>query len=40
MSHTRHFLTLNDLNRDELLALLKRASELKLFSEAVSRTIL
>ena len=29
MSHTRHFLTLNDLNRDELLALLKRASELK-----------
>ena len=29
MSHTRHFLTLNDLTRDELLALLKRASELK-----------
>ena len=29
MSHTRHFLTLNDLNRDELLALLQRASELK-----------
>ena len=29
MSHTRHFLTLNDLTRDELLALLQRASELK-----------
>lgn len=29
MSHTRHFLTLNDLTRDELLTLLKRASELK-----------
>ena len=29
MSHTRHFLTLNDLNRDELLALVQRASELK-----------
>ncbi len=29
MSPTRHFLTLNDLSRDELLALLKRASELK-----------
>jgi ornithine carbamoyltransferase len=29
MSHIRHFLTLNDLTRDELLALLQRASELK-----------
>ncbi len=29
MTQTRHFLTLNDLTRDELLALLKRASELK-----------
>lgn len=29
MSPTRHFLTLNDLSRDELLAVLKRASELK-----------
>ncbi len=29
MSHTRHFLTLNDLTRDELLALLQRASKLK-----------
>lgn len=29
MSPSRHFLTLNDLSRDELLALLKRASELK-----------
>lgn len=29
MSRTRHFLTLNDLSRDELLALLRRASELK-----------
>lgn len=29
MSHIRHFLTLNDLSREELLALLKRASELK-----------
>lgn len=29
MSRTRHFLTLNDLSRDEFLALLKRASELK-----------
>lgn len=29
MSHTRHFLTLDDLTRDELLTLLKRASELK-----------
>jgi len=31
MTQTRHFLTLNDLTRDELLALLKRASELKTF---------
>lgn len=30
MSRIRHFLTLNDLSREELLALLKRASELKL----------
>ena len=29
MSRIRHFLTLNDLSREELLALLKRASELK-----------
>ena len=29
MSRIRHFLTLNDLSRGELLALLKRASELK-----------
>lgn len=29
MGHTRHFLTLNDLTRDELLAVLQRASELK-----------
>ena len=29
MSHTRHFLTLDNLTRDELLTLLKRASELK-----------
>ncbi len=29
MSSTRHFLTLNDLSRDEFLSLLRRASELK-----------
>ena len=29
MGQTRHFLTLNDLTRDELLAVLQRASELK-----------
>lgn len=34
MSHTRHFLTLNDLTRDELIALLKRASELKNFQRS------
>lgn len=30
MSSTRHFLTLNDLSRDEFLSLLRRASELKM----------
>ena len=29
MNSPRHFLTLNDLSRDELLAVLRRASELK-----------